>query len=139
MARELWTLWGSFVIAVFLYPTLAYFFLTSGEPNRDMLFLAVFAIFALGNAIASVVVRINILNKKLDQGAIDLSSEEGKQKCKSLHIICWALAETSAIMGICWVVIANDFILSLPFYGVSLIAFALNLPRTGNQESKEIP
>lgn len=139
MAKELWILWGCFAHTVILYPLLAYFFLISGEPNRDMLFLAVFALVALATAMASVVVRKNVLNKKLDQGLLDLSSEEGKQKCKSLHIICWALAETSAIMGICWVVIANDFILSLPFYVVSLIAFALNPPRTRNQESKEIP
>lgn len=129
MAKQLWVIWSAFIGSVIIYPVIAYLFLPNDEPKRNILYLAIFGILAVASVVVSVIYKTHSLYRLFEIEKIDLNSEAGIQQIQSSYIIVWALSEVSAILGICWVVITQDFIASIPFYMLSLVLLCLNYPK----------
>ncbi|MBN2328459.1 MAG: hypothetical protein JXR73_15050 [Candidatus Omnitrophica bacterium] len=133
MRKKLWFLWSVFIDAIVIYLVLAYFLVSSNTSNPDFVPIVAMVTILLSiiSAMISILIRLKLLTGPIQNGALDIHSEQGFQKYQTISIVNWALSESVAVFGLILVIISGNFYYAIPYCVISLILLILHRPSLG--------
>ncbi|MGC9327131.1 MAG: hypothetical protein ACP5I1_05835 [Candidatus Hinthialibacter sp.] len=136
MRRKLWFLWSAFIYAILIYLVLAYFLVSSKTSNPDFvpIIAMVTILLSVVTAIISVLIRLKLLTGPIQNGSLDIETEQGFQKYQTISIINWALSESIAVFGLILVIISGNFYYVIPYSVISLVLLILHRPSLGGAD-----
>ncbi len=134
MQKNFWIIWGAFVSSIIIYIVIAYTMIsrvTSPDIADSYMYMTaiITIICSIISAISSIILRAKLINSSIEDGTLDIKSEEGLKKYLTLSVINWVLSESIAVFGLIMMVLSGVFYYVIPYCVVSIALLIIHIPR----------
>lgn len=128
----LWIIYAAMVAATVVYPMLGVLFIAPPEAyamsaSLDPVML-VMLLIALSSGILSFVLFGSLVRGPIQSGKFDLTQEGDYGKVQTNMILCWSLAESSAVFSIVVLFLNASIVIPLVLAGFSLLMLVFETP-----------
>lgn len=127
--RARWIVWAAMMGAVALYAGLATVLPPFSVPDLPGEALLAIAAAGISAGLAALVIHRIALVRPILAGRLDPDSAEGSAQALRLWIVCWALAESVAILGLVAALLFGRRDLAWPAVALAMLLLVVTSPR----------
>lgn len=97
--------------------------------NYIIMVAVITMICTIVSGVSSIIIKVKFISSSIDDGTLDIKSEDGLKKYLTYSIINWALSASIAVFGLIMMVLSGVFYYVLPYSIISIALLIIHKPR----------